>query len=153
MARAIRHRPTAEVTAVAVPATTATPDASADPLASLAEVVRLLDERGFLRFAEDLLREEERVVEVLVDRVPPQDVRAAWKAITVLIATLRKVEPATVERLSGSVAESIEEAERSARTPMVGFFDILATLNDPDVNRGVRMLLGALRGLGRGAAP
>lgn len=153
MARAIRHRPSPEALATNASAGRTPRDGSAESLASLAEVVRLLDERGFLRFAADLLREEDRVVEVLVDRVPAKSVRAAWRAAAVLVATMRAVEPATAERIARSLPLGLEEAARSADGPMVGLFDVLHALNDPDVNRGVRMLLGGLRGLGRGAGP
>lgn len=156
MARPIRSRPPASATATGVgPSGTLGTDlaASADSLRAFLALLRLLDEKGFLRLGHDLLREEDRVVEVLAQRLPAGDVRGAMRAATALASAFRDVDPATLASWSARVPRALAEAERAASGPPIGPVEVLAALNDPDVNRGVRMTLGFLRGAGRSPGP
>ncbi len=156
MARPIRSRPAASETSTAVGLSEELgPDlaASADSLRALLALLRLLDEKGLLRLGHDLLREEDRVVEVLTQRLPASDVRGAMRAATALAAALRDVDSATLAAWTARVPRALAEAERAASGPPVGPVEVLAALNDPDFNRGVRLTLGFLRGAGRSPGP
>ncbi len=125
--------------------------ASAEAIRQLLELVRLLDERGVLRFSSDLLREEDRVVAVLTDRLSARDVRRAVRNLEVLVKTFRDLDPGTLGALARGVPTALTEAHRAERDRPMGIFEIVSTLRDPEVNRGVRMVLGFLRGIGRNA--
>lgn len=149
MARPIRTRPEPDA-AGAWPEELAPELAeSAASLREFLELLRLLDERGVLRFASDLLREEDRVLDVVTERVPPDDFRRAVRNLEVVVRTFRDLDPATLSALAGSVPGAVREARRAEADPAMGVLAIVRTLRDPDVNRGVRMLLGFLRGIGR----
>lgn len=152
MARPIRTRPIAHVEATpTAPPTRLSRELedSAGSLAALLDLVRLLDERGVLRLGSDLLRQQDRVVEVFTERLDPTEVRALLRAARSLADVVRKVDARTLESLAGRIPAALREGERSLKDAPVGPFDVIAALGDPDVNRGVRMLLGFLRGLGR----
>ncbi len=155
MARPIRSRPPASATSPVAASGAFGTDlvASADSLRAFLALLRLLDEKGFLRFGSDLLREEDRVVEVLTQRLPASDVRGAMRAATALAAAFRDVDPAALASWTARVPRALAEAERAAAGPPIGPIEVLAALNDPDVNRGVRMTLGFLRGAGRSPGP
>ncbi len=126
---------------------------SAAAIRELLELVRLLDERGVLRFSSDLLREEDRVVAVLTDRLSAGDVRRAIRNLEVLVKTFRDLDPGTLGALARGMPAALSEAHRAERDRPMGIFEIVSTLRDPEVNRGVRMVLGFLRGIGRDAPP
>jgi uncharacterized protein YjgD (DUF1641 family) len=151
MARPIRARTKAPPRRAESPSESLAPDlaASVDSLRDLLELIRLLDERGFLRFSTDLLREEDRVVGVVTERFHPGEVRRAVRNLEVLVRTFSELEPATLTALAQSVPSALEEARKAQGDRTIGLFEIMNTLREPEVNRGVRMVLGFLRGIGR----
>jgi uncharacterized protein YjgD (DUF1641 family) len=151
MARPIRARPRPTAPPAGSPSEALAPDleASVGSLRELLELIRLLDERGFLRFSTDLLREEDRVVEVITDRFHPGDVRRAMKNLEVLVRTFQNLDPTTLSAIAQSVPSAFQEAQKAQGDRTIGLFEIMTTLRDPEVNRGVRMVLGFLRGIGR----
>jgi uncharacterized protein YjgD (DUF1641 family) len=120
-----------------------------DSLRELLELIRLLDERGFLRFSTDLLRAEDRVLEVVTERFHPGEVRRAMRNLEVLARTFRDLDPAILANLARSVPGALKEAQKAQGDRTIGLFEVMSTLRDPEVNRGVRMVLGFLRGIGR----
>jgi uncharacterized protein YjgD (DUF1641 family) len=154
MARPIRARPS--VSEEEVPVTEAlSPELAStrESLRELLELIRLLDERGFLRFATDLLREEDRVVEAVSQRFRPEEVRRAVRNFEVLYRTFQDLDPETLGALARDVPTALAEAHRAEGDRPIGIFEVVNTLRDPEVNRGARMVLGFLRGIGRAPAP
>ena len=149
MARAIRTPATRDAASPVPPASLDAELAqSAEALRSLLEVIRGLDERGVLRFSADLLREEDRVVQVLTERMEPGELRRTLRNVTVLVEAFRDVDPATLRALSAGVPKALDRARAAQDEKPVGWFEVAGALRDPDVNRGVRMVLGFLRGIG-----
>ncbi len=124
-------------------------DASADSLRNLLELIRLLDEKGFLRLGTDVLRSEDRMISVLTERVDPADVRALVRSVQRLGAVLGPVEPEAARWLGRRLPNALQGARQGEAEPPLAALDILKALSEPDVNRGVRMVLGFLRGIGR----
>lgn len=120
---------------------------SEEALRDFLALLRALAEGGYLRFANDLVRSEDRVVQVIADRVDPAVVRRAVGGLRVL-ASLGEVDRDLAEEFSRRLSPALAEALKAEATPPVGVTEILRALNDPEVNRGVRMMLGFLRGLG-----
>jgi uncharacterized protein YjgD (DUF1641 family) len=151
MSRPIRAGPRSTATLAEAPSAALAPDlgASVASLRELLELLRLLDERGFLRFSADLLREEDRVVELVTERFRPGEIRRALRNLDVMVRTFRDLDPATLRTLAESLRGALREAQRAQADRAIGLFEILSTLRDPEVNRGVRMVLGFLRGIGR----
>ncbi len=116
-------------------------------------LVRALDERGLLRFATDVVTEEERVVAVVTDRLPPDAVRSALENARAVLAGLRDLDPETLTLLSAAIPRGLREAREAEHGRPIGWLELATTLRDPDVNRGLRMLLGFLRGVGRASRP
>ena len=121
---------------------------SEEALRDFLDLLRALEEGGYLRFANDLLRSEDRVVRVIAERLDPALVRQAIRGLRIF-ATLGEIDRDLADRFSRRLSPALAEALRAEETPPVGVMEILKALNDPEVNRGVRMLLGFLRGLGR----
>lgn len=154
MARAIRARPQPSegVAARGEPIPSLAPDLgdSASAIAGLLELLRLLEERGFLRWGSDLLRSEERIVSVLTEQVDPKELRALAKAPQVLGSALAGIDRATAAWLGERLPTALAEAQDAGSGPPMGAIELVRALEDPEVNRGARMVIGFLRGLGRG---
>ncbi len=154
MARPIRARPTVPSGAGTTPGVDAIASdlgASAESIRELLALVRLLEERGVLRFSSDLLRSQDRVIEVLTDRIDPATLGRSLRNLEVLLHAFERLDPATLAALAGGVPAALEEARRAEADRPMGLLEIATTLRDPEVNRGVRMMLGFLRGIGRSA--
>ena len=121
---------------------------ASEALRDLLELLRLLEDRGILRFGADLLREEDRVLDVVTTRIPAGDLRRAARNLEVLVKTFRDLDPITLAALARGVPRALDESHRAERSQPMGFLEIARALRDPDVNRGVRMVLGFLRGIG-----
>lgn len=154
MARAIRARPAASegVAPGAVPVASLAPDLgdSASAIAGLLELLRLLEERGFLRWGSDLLRSEERIVSVLTEQVDPKELRALARAARVLGPALAGIDPATAAWVGERLPTALAEAQEAGSAAPMGAIELVRVLEDPEINRGARMVIGFLRGLGRG---
>ncbi len=153
MARPIRARPAPSGASLGTLNDALGPElgASVEPLRELLSLVRLLGERGILRFSADLLREEDRVIEVVSERFRPEELRRAVANLEVVVRAFRDLDPDALGRFARGVPPGLLEAQRSEASAPLGVFEMLSVLQEPDVNRGVRMVLGFLRGVGRSA--
>jgi uncharacterized protein YjgD (DUF1641 family) len=151
VARPIRARPSPSEAPSGALTEALVPDleASSEAIRQLLELIRALDERGILRFSTDLLREEDRVIEVLSERFRPEDLRRAVANLEVLVRVFRDIDPAALGGIARALPSALTEARRAESDPAMGLFEMVSVLRDPDVNRGVRMVLGFLRGVGR----
>ena len=152
MARAIRNPPTPAPNDEAPLAARALAPDLADATGAVRELLALLrglEEKGYLRFANDLLGSEDRVVKVLTERIDPGELRRGIEGLRTLLAMLGEVDRELVGRFSPRLGPALAEARRAEGGPPVGFLEVVNALNDPEVNRGVRMGLGFLRGIGR----
>ena len=113
------------------------------------ELLRGLEERGYLRFANDFLRSEDRIVQVLTERIDPAELRRTVQGLRTLLSSFGEVDRDLVGQLSKRLSPALGEAMKAEEGPPVGFLEVVNALNDPEVNRGVRMVLGFLRGIGR----
>jgi uncharacterized protein YjgD (DUF1641 family) len=152
MAKAIAQRPSTGPAESTLADLAGELEASRESIREMLELIRLLDERGLLRFSTDLLREEDRVLEVVASRFPPAEVRRAVRNLEVLVQTLRDVDPSTLQALARGIPAGLDEARRAEPDRTIGILAILSALKDPEVNRGVRMILGFLKGVGRASA-
>ena len=152
MARAIRAPPAETAGAEASRPAPDLPSELADApeaVREFLEILRALEERGYLRFANDLLRSEDRVVKVLTERIDPSELRRSVQGLRTLLSSLGDLDRDLVGQLSKRISPALEEAMAAERGPPVGVVEVVNALNDPEVNRGVRMVLGLLRGIGR----
>ena len=153
MAKAISARPQPPANGSrrsrAGPALPESLEASADSLRGLLELIRLLDEKGYLRLGTDVLRSEDRMISVLTERVDPADVRALVRSVQRLGAVLGPVDPEAARWLGRRLPNALVGARHGETEPPLAALDIVKALGEPEVNRGVRMVLGFLRGFGR----
>jgi uncharacterized protein YjgD (DUF1641 family) len=151
MARAIR--------AVESPATPVDPLTQGDlgrevekdreALGHFLELVRVLDERGVLRLAGDFAAANEELVRVGTDWLTRSGTQRAIRNLRVLVEALERIDPDKLERLIGEVGRAVDRGTSVGPSERpLGAFALLRQLGDPDTNRGLRVLLAALKDFG-----
>lgn len=113
------------------------------------ELLRLLDERGLLRLASDFAASNDDLLRVAVDWLTRPGTVRAVRNLRVLLEALERIDPKRLERLITEAGRAAEQASRVAPTERrVGTLALLRQLGDPETNRGLRVLLAALKEFG-----
>ena len=120
-----------------------------ESLSELLAVAQKLHEKGFLRMLSTLLDKSGDVSRAFIDWMSePDNVRFIRNA-ALLYGVLKDVDSEKLRRFAFGLNKALEvasaEMEKEKKVGMVG---LVKALNDPDVNRGVRAMVGLLKGLG-----
>lgn len=112
------------------------------------ELLASLERTGLLRIAQGMADISQDAVPYLIE---PQNLRIFGNVAT-LLQLLTEIEPARASHLVRTVQEGLDETlspETLRNLPRIGFGGLLAALNDPDVQRGLGIMVLLLKGLGR----
>jgi tRNA 2-thiouridine synthesizing protein E len=112
-------------------------------MATATDRLQTLDERGYFTFA----REMARVVDRVVQSYGEDDVRALGDNIVRIMDTVRALTQPSVLAVASEASEVIEHADELEPT---GLFGAMRASRDEDVRRGMALMLGILRSVGRG---
>jgi uncharacterized protein YjgD (DUF1641 family) len=113
------------------------------------ELIRLLDEKGVLRIATDFAANNEELLRVSVDWLSRPGTLRAIQNLRVLLEALERIDPKRLEKLiteAGHAADLASQVGPPGRR--VGVLALLRQLGDPETNRGLRVLLAALKDFG-----
>jgi uncharacterized protein YjgD (DUF1641 family) len=120
-----------------------------ESLAHFLELLRLLDERGLLRLASDFAATNEELIRVSVDWLSRPGTLRAVQNLRVLLGALERIDPVRLEKLITEAGHAVDQASQVGPPGRrVGALGVLRQLGDPDTNRGLRVLLAALRDFG-----
>ena len=120
-----------------------------DALAHFLELLRLLDEKGLLRLASDFAASNEELLRVGVDWLSRPGTLRAVQNLRVLLEAFERVDPQRLERLIAEVGHAAELAARVGPPGRrAGPVALIRLLGDPETNRGLRVLLAALKDFG-----
>lgn len=101
-----------------------------------------LEERGYFTF----MRESLRVFDRIVESYDEQDVRALGDNIVKIMDTVRAYTQPQVLAIANEATDVIDRADELEPT---GVFGMVRASRDEDVQRGMAVFLGLLRGVGR----
>jgi uncharacterized protein YjgD (DUF1641 family) len=120
-----------------------------DSLAHFLDLLRLLDERGLLRLASDFAATNEELIRLGVDWLSRPETQRAVKNLRVLVRALERIDPDRLERVVREIGHAVDQGSKVGPSgPRIGAFALLRQLGDPDTNRGLRVLLAALKDFG-----
>jgi uncharacterized protein YjgD (DUF1641 family) len=120
-----------------------------DALVHFLELIRLLDEKGLLRIATDFAASNEELLRVSVDWLSRPGTLRAVQNLRVLLEALERIDPKRLEKLiteAGHAADLASQVGPPGRR--VGVLALLRQLGEPETNRGLRVLLAALKDFG-----
>lgn len=124
----------------------------ADSLERWIELAALVERSGLLDLAEAILRKGEDLLEQAVERVSQPSGQSALKNVLRMAQVLGDTDPEVLDRALRTGSKALDGAFSAAeRRPVTGLLDLWQSLRDPEVGRGLRMVLEALKAIGANA--
>lgn len=125
--------------------------AVADARAEWDALLVALHERGVLRVLNGLLRAGPEVTGIALGGLNSPAGQRAIRNAVVLGEAATKIDPARLDALVEGVVRGVAAAGERIGHGSPGSVGLLKSLNDPDVRRGMNVLLGFLKALGQEA--
>ncbi|WP_174731683.1 DUF1641 domain-containing protein [Mesobacillus harenae] len=120
-----------------------------ESILELITVVNHMHDRGILSLLNGLFGQGDKVLNVLVKAADKPETTNTLKNLLLMVGTLgtinvKQLEPMLLKINSGiaRVAESNETEEKT------GYFDLVKSLKDPEINSAITLLMTFLKGMG-----
>lgn len=127
----------------------AAPPAATDARDELDRLIVALHERGVLRLLNGLLAAGPEVSAIAVNGLNSAAGRSAVRSATVLGEAATKLDPDALETLLAGITRGITAASGRLADDPPGTVSLAKALRDPDVRRGMNVMLGFLKALGQ----
>lgn len=114
------------------------------------DIIKSMHQRGILTTLSGLFGEGDKVLNVLVKAVDKPEATNTIKNLLLMIGVLgtinvKQLEPLLL-KLNSGVARVAEY--RESEDDRMGYFDLVKSLKDPEINRALSLLFEFLRGMG-----
>ncbi|MGI0071514.1 MAG: DUF1641 domain-containing protein [Thermoplasmata archaeon] len=124
-----------------------------EALAKFLNLLKVLEDQGVLRLANDFLSSNEALVRFLVDWLSRAENVRTLQNLKVLLSALERVDPDRLEQVVNGLTEGLDRASKVGPPgPRVGVLGLLRQLGEPGANRGLRVLLATLQDFGQDGA-
>jgi len=126
-----------------------------DELEALVNTLNLLaalQRRGVLNLLTALVENVGEVTDELVSWLSKPENTRAIKNVAIMYAAAREIDPEVLRRLMLAISRGMDRGLMEAERDGMSLVGILRYLNDPDVNRAIRFILGFLKGMGESLA-
>lgn len=118
-------------------------------LQSLLELAQELESSGVLAMGTSLLKAKDEVLKVVLEQVSKPGSTNAIQNTLRVVETFSRIDAQQVHILLNALVGGLESGrEQFEKKPVLGFFDLVRALRDPDVNRALTLGLGVLKGMG-----
>ncbi|MDV6377603.1 DUF1641 domain-containing protein [Sporosarcina sp. GW1-11] len=122
-----------------------------ESLRKIMEITGELHSIGALDALQAMLQAKEKIASIAVDQVSREPVTNMLNNLLAAAGTLTAISPATVQQLSHSVQQGLNEAEKGVEEGQkTGVLQLMKSINDPDVNRALTFGMNFLKGMGKG---
>ncbi|WP_206918499.1 DUF1641 domain-containing protein [Alicyclobacillus suci] len=108
-----------------------------------------LEERGVLPLLRALIEQGDDVMRVVLELIKRQEYLGGMKNAVTLLQAVGTVEKNSLNTAMAAVSGGLEAAASTAPKEKFGLYDLLATLQDPDVSRALSFVTSFLKGMGR----
>ncbi|PJZ00057.1 hypothetical protein CPT06_14070 [Bacillus vallismortis] len=128
-------------------------DALVENKEAILETLQMLghmNERGALPLLRGLFGQGDKVLNILVKKADTEETANTLKNLLLLFGTLgmldvKQLEP-LILKVNAGVANAVEQKDSEEKT---GYFDIIRSLKDPDINKSITLLFSFLKGMGQ----
>ncbi|MBL3648836.1 DUF1641 domain-containing protein [Bacillus vallismortis] len=128
-------------------------DALVENKAVILETLQMLghmNERGVLPLLRGLFGQGDKVLDILVKKADTEETANTLKNLLLLFGTLgmldvKQLEP-LILKVNAGVANAVEQKDSEEKT---GYFDIIRSLKDPEINKSITLLFSFLKGMGQ----
>lgn len=118
--------------------------------AELDDLAALLHEHGVLRALNGLLAAAPEVSEIAMEQVDSPAGRRIVRNAVILGTLATGIDPDKLATLTGALARGIEAASAQLAQEPPSTVNVLKSLNDPDLRRGLSAVLALLKAFGQG---
>jgi|GEM_PF-685555 uncharacterized protein YjgD (DUF1641 family) len=119
---------------------------------TLEEFVKLLnnlEEKKVLKLLNSLLEKSDEISEVILTWVNRPENTNMIQNFFLILGFLRNVEFEKLNKISQALSHGINKAyEELKNEKKIGIIGLLKAINDPDINRSIRIILAILKGMG-----
>ncbi|MED1201649.1 DUF1641 domain-containing protein [Heyndrickxia acidicola] len=128
-----------------------------DAVLEVLQIVQHMQDKGILAILRGLFGQGEQVLDVIVKKMNHPETTNFIKNILLMAGTLgtvdvKQLEPVILKVNSGIARLAEKRNEDENRNEQTGYFDLIRSIKDPDVNRSITMLLTFLKGMGQDTA-
>jgi uncharacterized protein YjgD (DUF1641 family) len=117
----------------------------------LLSIIEELHESGLLEAANAFLKAREEIAKIVIGQANRKPVTTMINHVIGIAQLTANLDPQFTSTLLESAASSVAEAYKQTKenNKKLGIFDLLKTLNDPDINRAIRFILSSLKEFGK----
>jgi uncharacterized protein YjgD (DUF1641 family) len=122
-----------------------------EAVTELLSIIEELHKSGILEAANAMLKAREDIAKIVIGQANRKPVTTVINHVIGMAQLLANLDPQLTAKLLESTASGIAEAYKQTKEPdkKIGIFDLLKSLNDPDINRAIRFALSALKEIGK----
>lgn len=114
------------------------------------EITGELNDAGMLDAVQAMVKAKDEIAGIAVNQVSREPVTNVIKHLINATAGLASIDPVVTAKLAESVKSGLHEAELyNGNNESIRAFDVIKSLQDPDINRAVKFGLNFLKGMGK----
>jgi uncharacterized protein YjgD (DUF1641 family) len=120
-----------------------------ETLEELAKLLNNLEEKKILKFLNSFLEKSDEMLEVILTWMNRPENTNMIKNFFLIFGFLKNVEFEKLNKIAKALAHGINKAyDELGKEKKIGIIGILRAINDPDINRSIRVILAILKGMG-----
>lgn len=122
-----------------------------EAVTELLSIMEELHNSGILEALNAMLKSREDILKIVIGQANRKPVTTVINHVIGIAQLLANLDPQLTAKLLESTASGVTEAYKSAKETekKIGIFDLLKSLNDPDINRAIRFILATLKEIGK----
>lgn len=119
-------------------------------LQKIIEITAELNDIGALDALQSMLQTKEKITGIALEQISKEPVTNLLNNVMAAAGVLTAVEPESAVRAAESVKQGLSEAQKSIEDQQkTTVFQLMKSLNDPDINRAITFGMSFLKGMGR----
>lgn len=119
-----------------------------DAMLAFVDIVGTLHQAGILSLVQGILKSRHELGVMGINQLNKSGAQRIIKNGVSAMQFMAQLDPDRLKQVLGAVAHGLEQAQPSDRR--IGMWGMVNTLNDPDVNTALSVMINFMRGMGEG---
>jgi uncharacterized protein YjgD (DUF1641 family) len=118
-------------------------------LKQLVNLINNLEKKNVLKLLNSIVEKSDELIESLTTWLLKPDNINAIKNLLLIVGFSKNVEFDKLQKLTFALSKGINKGvEEMKKEKKLGLISIIRMINDPDINRSIRVILAVLKGMG-----
>jgi Uncharacterized conserved protein len=118
-------------------------------LKQLVDLINNLEKKNVLKLLNSIVEKSDELIESLTTWLLKPDNINAIKNLLLIVGFSKNVEFDKLQKLTFALSKGINKGvEEMKKEKKLGLISIIRMINDPDINRSIRVILAILKGMG-----